>query len=237
MIRAAFPLEPCAHPHAADDFQYARGFLANLETELPLVSPSGAAELRALLEDRGYSFRALQETLSKAIPNVISVAFCPTRSENHAHAAVQDIIDKLRRSRRPSFLSHLEARATSRRHPSAVGDQILRRIKTIPRLCSTSRWHSSRTYPAHCRRTSQAEASLSLDDRISLVVEMGAEASNTPRAPSSSPPPSASCCSSADALDTDATPTQPPPPTTMTNKLSRSTLTNSSSSSYAQLTT
>ena len=193
--------------------------------------------MRTLLANRGHSFRELQDTLSRAIPNVISVGFCPTRSENHAHAAVQDIIDKLRRSRRPSFLSHLEARRASRgARQSAVGDQVLRRI---PRLCSTSRWHSSRTHPTDCRRASHAEHSLSLDDRISLVVEMGAESSVTPRPPSSTPPPSTQCAS----CDVgDANPSPPPPPSSRKSNLcSQSTSINSmksrSSSSYAQLVT
>ena len=86
------------------DFDAAKAFLDTLATSLEAANPGARAVVEERLGQHGYAFDDLQRLVSKTVPNVISVSFRPDRSDNHVQATINDIVDKLARSRRTSVL-------------------------------------------------------------------------------------------------------------------------------------
>ena len=75
-------------------------FLDTLSDELETANPGAVALMNTFLEEHGGTFVALQELLSRTLPNVISISLTPDGMENHWHAVVQDIVDKIKMQHR-----------------------------------------------------------------------------------------------------------------------------------------
>jgi len=126
------------HPGDGYDFEKAKAFLVDLETQLEAANPGAVECIKTYLSDRPVGpegtpdalapkadFPRLQEVLSKFLPNVISIALSPDGTENHWRAVVQDIIDKIsmvktRKPRRVSMRDQHYANEVAAQAPSAT---------------------------------------------------------------------------------------------------------------------
>lgn len=126
-LRNNVPVLPLVIEGSGYDFGQARDFLENLEPRLEAANPGAFAQLSGLIADgavpipegtRAASVADLQETLSKAIPFLISGCFQPLGSEHQLSAAVQDIVSKAKRAVERSAKAKPEEAVRS---PSAEG--------------------------------------------------------------------------------------------------------------------
>lgn len=94
------------HPGAGYDFERSKEFLRNLADEIEQVNACAASLMSTFLAENGSTLEQLQRTLSRTLPNVISISLQPDGTRNHWHAVVQDILDKTAIQRRRSSLAY-----------------------------------------------------------------------------------------------------------------------------------
>ena len=90
------PIIPILLHGAGYSFDAAKATLADLPAALSARNPGALRLLEQLAEDAGASVEQIGAALGGILPNIIAVDFNPRGTDNHVHAAVADIVNKLR---------------------------------------------------------------------------------------------------------------------------------------------